>query len=116
MPSASCAFCNAPAALTAAAAFSSAPMLLPKSLVLPGTPILKEPTSRRKRLRYWTPTGVPKSGAGEVSVENSVVGEVKSFTLTVQLTPPWQVAQPALVNNRRPSSMSAVEGAPATHG
>src|SRR5436309_11852816 len=119
MPKASCAAANAPFVPRAGAAFSSAPMLLPSRLVrAEATPRLNEPTSRRKRLRYCAPTGSRGAKVPVRSVESSAPagGEVKSFTLTVQLMPPWQLAQPALKNRLRPWAMSEVEGAPGSQG
>src|ERR1041385_5814098 len=114
MPSPSWRGCNTPPTTAAAGkVVSSAPMSLPRSLVLPGTPLLNEPMSRRKRLRYWLGTGLPKRLAGFFSVKISepAGGEVKSFRLTVQLLPPWQFMQPALEKRVRPRLMSDADGA-----
>src|SRR6266511_441958 len=37
-------------------------------------------------------------------------GEVKFFTLTVQLSPPWQLAQPAWRKRLRPCARSLADG------
>src|SRR6266567_4366197 len=100
---------------TVGAAVSSAPMFGGRRLPWFGTPRLKEPISRRKRFKYCSVTGLPnKTGGGLVSVKISgpAGGEVKSFTLTVQLRPPWQFAQPAFKKSERPLAMSAGTGAP----
>src|SRR5437867_12121787 len=85
-------------------------MLLPRLLPWPGTPRLKEPMSRRKRFRYCAPTGLPKKLVGLRSVTNSVVGEVKSFRLRVQFSPPWHREQ-LCAKSVRPVAMSAGAGA-----
>src|ERR1051325_9228349 len=56
---------------------------------------------------------MPKPSCAATSAPDG--GDVKSFTLTVQLRPPWQLAQPALKNNWRPALMSADDGAPGSH-
>src|SRR6185295_7162156 len=87
-----------------------APMLLPNRLPCPGTPRLNEPTSRRKRFKYWAATGLPTKFVGLRSVKSSAPagGEVKSFRLTVQSRPPWQLAHPAFRKRVRPCA--TVEG------
>src|SRR5436853_128081 len=112
MPKPSWAACKAPLA-TAGAAFSSAPMLLPKGFPWPGTPRLKEPMSRRKRFKYCTATGFPVKLVGFLSVLMAALvgGEVKSFKLTVQFCPPWQREQLAWAKSVRPAAISAGTGA-----
>src|SRR5204862_6528417 len=63
------------------------------------------------------PTGLPvNTPVRSVVVKPSPAegGDVKSFTLTVQLRPPWQLAQPARRKSERPAAMSANDGAPGT--
>src|SRR6266581_5712228 len=98
--------------MTAGAAVSSAPMLLPSGLPCPGTPRLNEPMSRKNRFRYCTPTGLPvKVPVRSVKISEPAGGEVKSFKLTVQLSPPWQLEQLAWIKRERPEAISAGEGA-----
>src|SRR5919197_2200590 len=72
--------------------------------------------SRRKRFRYWAPTGfpAPAGGAGLVSVKISVAagGEVKSLVLSVHLAPRWQLAHPACSKSWRPWATSVAERPP----
>src|SRR5580765_86668 len=93
---------------TPGAAFSIAPIFFPKRLVLPDTPRLNELISRRKRFKYWAPTGLPTKFVGLRSVKRSFVegGEMKSLMLMVQLPPPWQLTQPASENSWRPAARS----------
>src|SRR5437867_286099 len=87
-------------------------MLLPRELPWPGTPRLKEPMSRRKRARNWAPTGLFENvPVRSVKISEEAGGEVKSFKLAVQLSPPWQLEQPAWTNRLRPEAISDGEGA-----
>src|SRR5882672_7440728 len=74
--------------------------------------------SRRKRLRYCAPTGLPaKVPVRSVKISVLAGGEVKSFRLAVQLSPPWQLEQLAEMKSERPARISAAEaalGKPAT--
>ena len=60
--------------------------------------------SRRKRFRYWAPTGAPKAAPAVVSVKISAAagGEAKSLVLMVHLPPTWQSVQPACGEQRAP--------------
>ena len=83
-------------------------MFAPSGLPAPSTPRLNDPTSRRKRGRNWAPTGVtPAGGAGFVSVASSAAagGETKSFWLSVNVDPKWQLAQPAAWKSARPCAI-----------
>src|SRR5882724_4167323 len=87
-------------------------MLLPRGLPWPGTPRLKEPMSRKKRARNCAATGLLMNvPVRSVKISEAAGGGVKSLKLTVQLSPPWQVAQPALINRDRPAAMFEGEGA-----
>src|SRR5205085_240307 len=69
-----------------------------------------EPMLRKNRSRYCAPTGFPVNvPVRSVKMSAAAGGDVKSLRLTVQLGPPWQLAQPACRNRPRPAATSAAE-------